>query len=151
MAQCAQHGTAQLLSRTPALHLYAAANWGIGGLKLQRVRHDDCATSPPLPLNLQAIGAYTCTVPYEGEDKQVTFLDTPGHEVRVSLCAVVCCLGRNDSMLCARLLLGLVGGPESWSPEPGVACHSTQQLNAYCAHPCDARRHSAPCARVAPR
>lgn len=30
---------------------------------------------------LQAIGAYTCDVDYLGENKQVTFLDTPGHEV----------------------------------------------------------------------
>lgn len=29
----------------------------------------------------QAIGAYTCDVDYMGEQKQVTFLDTPGHEV----------------------------------------------------------------------
>ncbi|PSC70224.1 translation initiation factor IF-chloroplastic [Micractinium conductrix] len=28
----------------------------------------------------QAIGAYTCDVDYLGEDRQVTFLDTPGHE-----------------------------------------------------------------------
>lgn len=28
----------------------------------------------------QAIGAYTCDVDYMGEQKQVTFLDTPGHE-----------------------------------------------------------------------
>ncbi|GAB4815305.1 hypothetical protein N2152v2_002351 [Parachlorella kessleri] len=28
----------------------------------------------------QSIGAYTCSVPYEGLEKQVTFLDTPGHE-----------------------------------------------------------------------
>ena len=30
----------------------------------------------------QAIGAYTCPVNYLGEPRQVTFLDTPGHEVR---------------------------------------------------------------------
>ena len=30
----------------------------------------------------QAIGAYTCDVDYVGEQRQVTFLDTPGHEVR---------------------------------------------------------------------
>lgn len=29
----------------------------------------------------QAIGAYTCDVDYLGETRQVTFLDTPGHEV----------------------------------------------------------------------
>jgi translation initiation factor IF-2 len=29
----------------------------------------------------QSIGAYTCEVDYSGEKKQVTFLDTPGHEV----------------------------------------------------------------------
>lgn len=28
----------------------------------------------------QHIGAYTITVPYDGESKQITFLDTPGHE-----------------------------------------------------------------------
>ncbi|EFN52432.1 hypothetical protein CHLNCDRAFT_58881 [Chlorella variabilis] len=30
----------------------------------------------------QAIGAYTCDVNYMGEARQVTFLDTPGHEVK---------------------------------------------------------------------
>lgn len=29
----------------------------------------------------QAIGAYTVDVPHEGEERQITFLDTPGHEV----------------------------------------------------------------------
>lgn len=29
----------------------------------------------------QAIGAYTCDVDYVGDTRQVTFLDTPGHEV----------------------------------------------------------------------
>ena len=29
----------------------------------------------------QAIGAYTVGVQHEGEDRQITFLDTPGHEV----------------------------------------------------------------------
>ena len=28
----------------------------------------------------QHIGAYTITIPYDGENKQITFLDTPGHE-----------------------------------------------------------------------
>ncbi len=31
----------------------------------------------------QAIGAYTCDVAFGDEEKQVTFLDTPGHEVRM--------------------------------------------------------------------
>ena len=30
----------------------------------------------------QAIGAYTVDVPAEGGAKHITFLDTPGHEVR---------------------------------------------------------------------
>ena len=30
----------------------------------------------------QAIGAYTVEVQHEGEGRQITFLDTPGHEVR---------------------------------------------------------------------
>ena len=29
----------------------------------------------------QAIGAYTVEVQHEGEGRQITFLDTPGHEV----------------------------------------------------------------------
>lgn len=29
----------------------------------------------------QAIGAYTCEVQSSGEPKNITFLDTPGHEV----------------------------------------------------------------------
>lgn len=29
----------------------------------------------------QSIGAYTCSVNYLDEERQVTFLDTPGHEV----------------------------------------------------------------------
>lgn len=43
-----------------------------------------CALAhPTLPASpaAQAIGAYTCDVDYMGEQKQVTFLDTPGHEV----------------------------------------------------------------------
>lgn len=45
----------------------------------------------------QSIGAYTCTVDSAEGSKAVTFLDTPGHEVRVSmdidvvLIAVSCC------------------------------------------------------------
>jgi translation initiation factor IF-2 len=31
----------------------------------------------------QTIGAYTCEVEYMGEQRAVTFLDTPGHEVRI--------------------------------------------------------------------
>lgn len=31
----------------------------------------------------QTIGAYTCEVEYLGEQRAVTFLDTPGHEVRI--------------------------------------------------------------------
>lgn len=30
----------------------------------------------------QAIGAYTCDVDYNEDKRQITFLDTPGHEVR---------------------------------------------------------------------
>ncbi len=33
----------------------------------------------------QHIGAYTINVPYEGEKKQITFLDTPGHEAFTSM------------------------------------------------------------------
>ena len=33
----------------------------------------------------QSIGAYTCDVNYAGEVRQVTFLDTPGHEVGLKL------------------------------------------------------------------
>ncbi len=33
----------------------------------------------------QHIGAYTINVPYEGEQKQITFLDTPGHEAFTSM------------------------------------------------------------------
>jgi len=32
----------------------------------------------------QSIGAYTCGVDYADEQRQVTFLDTPGHEVRTA-------------------------------------------------------------------
>ena len=44
----------------------------------------------------QAIGAYTCTVDYSGSTRDVTFLDTPGHEVccaalRWMHCAALCC------------------------------------------------------------
>ncbi len=38
----------------------------------------------------QAIGAYTVGVDTEGDIKEVTFLDTPGHEVLLSN-AFVCC------------------------------------------------------------
>lgn len=37
----------------------------------------------------QAIGAYTVGVDTEGDIKEVTFLDTPGHEVPLSSCIYV--------------------------------------------------------------
>ena len=48
----------------------------------------------------QALGAYTCSVAYGGEPRQVTFLDTPGHEVSaaaglcVAACIACCCCCR---------------------------------------------------------
>lgn len=37
----------------------------------------------------QAIGAYTVQVPHDGQNAAITFLDTPGHEVRLP--SVPCC------------------------------------------------------------
>lgn len=42
----------------------------------------------------QTIGAYTCDVDYMGDYRQVTFLDTPGHEVRWFLCLHACMQSR---------------------------------------------------------
>jgi translation initiation factor IF-2 len=47
----------------------------------------------------QAIGAYTCTVDYSGSTRDVTFLDTPGHEV---CCAALRCTAL-DALCCTML------------------------------------------------
>ena len=43
----------------------------------------------------QAIGAYTVAIPHADGARQITFLDTPGHEVSTVLlpccCKLVCC------------------------------------------------------------
>ncbi len=47
----------------------------------------------------QAIGAYTCAVPYEDTHREVTFLDTPGHEVGSLVCLRACLLGWTAGLL----------------------------------------------------
>lgn len=61
---------------------------------------------------VQAIGAYTCDVDYMGERKQVTFLDTPGHEVGFwAPRAAGCCAAKLSSCICRKGIYGYGGTP----------------------------------------
>jgi hypothetical protein len=97
----------------------------------------------------QAIGAYTCDVDYVGEQRQVTFLDTPGHEVRCS-CSLVChvfrvwvvvgsaMLTRRDGsqthgiVLCESPLLLLLSSRYSLASFPTATCIALHCIALHC-------------------